>query len=69
MPRNSIPENTIWDQLRENSFPNRVFATLDAVLEPPNAGLTRLAADTGTPRSIAGGPWIVRINLNTLSNG
>jgi hypothetical protein len=60
------PQEHIWDELREKSFPNRVFATLDAVLEQLNAGLIRLAADTGTLRSIAGWPWIVSINLNAL---
>jgi hypothetical protein len=60
------PQEHIWDGLREKSFPNRVFATLDAVLEQLNAGLIRLAADTDTLRSIAGWSWIVSINLNAF---
>ena len=58
------PQEHVWDELREKEFPNRVFESMDGVLAQLNAGLPRLAANTGGLRSLTAWPWIVSLNLN-----
>jgi transposase len=40
------PQEHVWDELREKEFPNRVFDSLQAVIEQLEAGLPRMAANT-----------------------
>jgi len=58
------PQEDLWDELRENEFPNRVCADMAGVLRQLEQGLPRLAADTERVRSIAAWPWIAGLLLN-----
>jgi hypothetical protein len=58
------PQEHVWDELREKEFPNRVFDSVDGVVQQLQAGLPRLAADKASLRSLTAWPWIVSINLN-----
>ena len=57
------PQEHIWDELREKEFPNRVYNDMAGVVQQLEDGLPRLAADKKRLRSIAGWPWIVKLNL------
>ena len=54
----------VWDGLRENEFPNRVYADMASVRVQVEAGLSRLAADRKALRSLTAWPWINRLNLS-----
>lgn len=57
------PQEHLWDEIREKEFPNRVFDSLDGVKKQLQSGLTRLAQDANTVRSITNWPWINTLNL------
>lgn len=57
------PQEHVWDEIREKEFPNRVFASMDAVVSQLEAGLPRLAANTQALRSLTGWPWIISLIL------
>jgi hypothetical protein len=57
------PQEHVWDELREKEFPNRVFETMDAVVNQLEVGLPRLATNTQALRSLTAWPWIVSLNL------
>lgn len=46
------PVEHIWDELREKYFQNRIFSSLDRVIEALCQGLTALADDPGRLRSL-----------------
>ena len=46
------PQEHLWDELREQEFPNRVFSDMAGVVRTLEAGLPRLAADRERVRSI-----------------
>ena len=57
------PVEHIWDDLREKHWGNRVFPSLDALIEGLCQGLNELADDPERLRSLTGFPHIVNINL------
>ena len=59
------PMEHLWDEIREKSFPNRVFSQMKAVVEQLAKDLPALASDTERVKSISEWPWIVSLNLNT----
>jgi hypothetical protein len=62
------PQEHIWDEVREKAFPNRVFSHLAALVQQPEQGLPRLAADRGRLHSLTAWPWIISLNLNANYN-
>jgi len=50
------PVEHIWDELREKYFHNRIFPSLDGVIETLCQGLTALADDPGRLRSLTNFP-------------
>lgn len=58
------PQEHVWDELREEEFPNRVFAELGSVVRKLETGLPRLAANTKGLRILTAWPWIISLNLN-----
>jgi transposase len=58
------PVEHIWDELREKSFGNMVFNSLDALEDQLEVGLRTLELDRSRVQSIVGWPWII----NSLSN-
>ena len=59
------PMEHLWDEIREKSFPNRVFSQMKAVVEQLAKDLPALASDTERVKSISAWLWIVSLNLNT----
>jgi transposase len=57
------PVEHLWDDIREKSFPNRVFSEMKAVIAQLANDLPALASDTARVKSITGWPWIIRLNL------
>ena len=57
------PQEHVWDELREKEFPNRVFASMDGVIDQLKEGLPRLAANPQALRSLTAWPWIVSLIL------
>lgn len=57
------PQEHVWDELREKEFPNRVFDSLEAVIQQLESGLPRLAANTQGLRSLTAWPWIISLDL------
>ena len=57
------PQEHIWDELREKSFPNAVLDHMDLVVQRLKGGMNTLAVDADRIRSIAAWPWIVSLNL------
>ncbi len=53
----------VWDELREKEFPNRVYDSLDGVINQLQEGLPRLAANKKGLRSLTAWPWIVSLIL------
>jgi transposase len=53
------PVEHLWDDLREKSFHNRVFETLDALEDHLVSALRTLENDHGRARSITAWPWII----------
>ena len=50
------PQEHVWDELREKEFPNRVFDSMEAVINQLEAGIPRLAADANAVRSLTAWP-------------
>lgn len=57
------PTEHVWDLLREHSFANLVFDTMDAVEDQLVTGLAALEADPPRVQHTTGFPWITRIPL------
>ena len=57
------PQEHVWDELREKEFPNRVFESMEAVINQLETGLPRMAGDAKAMRSLTAWPWIVSLNL------
>jgi transposase len=53
------PEEQVWDELREKSLANRVFATLDAALDAAREGLAAMASLPEALMRLAGRNWIL----------
>jgi hypothetical protein len=60
------PVEHLWDELREKYFPNRVFASLDAVEEQLCLGLNALAADPDLIRSMTLFPHLCIVDKNAI---
>ncbi len=58
------PQEHVWDELRGKEFPNRVFNSMEAVINQLETGLPRLAADTKALKSLTAWPWIVSLVLS-----
>jgi hypothetical protein len=58
------PTEYIWDELREKSFHNCVFNSIDALEAHLEESLRNLEADRGRVRSIVAWPWIINSLLN-----
>ena len=58
------PQEHVWDELREKEFPNRVFNSMEAVINQLETGLPRLAADTKALKSLTAWPWIISLDLS-----
>jgi hypothetical protein len=59
------PQEHVWDELREKEFPNRVFDSLEGVIDHLRSGLLRLAANKEGLRSLTAWPWIISLKLTT----
>ena len=57
------PVEHLWDEIREKSFPNRVFSEMKAVIAQLANDLPALASDITRVKSITAWPWIVKLNL------
>ncbi len=57
------PQEHIWDEVREKTFPNLVLDRMAEVVERLKNGMTTLAADAERVHSITAWPWIVSLNL------
>jgi hypothetical protein len=57
------PQEHIWDEVREKTFPNLVLDQMAAVVERLKGGMTALAVDAERLRRISAWPWIVSLNL------
>jgi hypothetical protein len=53
------PEEQVWDELREKSLANHVFATLDAALDAAREGLAAMANLPEALMRLAGRRWIL----------
>jgi transposase len=53
------PTEHLWDELREKSFHNRVFDSIDGLEDHLEASLRELEQDTDRVRSIVAWPWII----------
>ena len=53
------PQEQVWDEVREKAFGNRVFDSLDAVMDQAEVGLNELEATPRRLQSLAGYPWIL----------
>ena len=56
------PSENIWDDMREKFFRNKVFDSMDAVIEQLCIAMNHYADNPESVRSITAFPWI----LNTL---
>jgi transposase len=52
------PVEHVWDELREKYFHNRIFSSLDALIDRLCQGLTDLADDAERLRSLTGFPHL-----------
>jgi transposase len=62
------PQEHVWDELREQEFPNRLFNHLDAVIRQWEQGLPRIAADRERLRSLRAWAWIISLNWKAHQN-
>jgi len=53
------PMEHLWDDLREKSFHNRVFESIDALENHLEASLRHMESDKDRIRSIVAWPWII----------
>lgn len=52
------PQENVWDEIREKNFPNRVYASMEAVRTQLCEGLARFAMDSASITSLTAWPWI-----------
>jgi len=57
------PQEHIWDEVREKSFPNLVLDQMALVVQRLKQGLSDLVEHPDRVRSITAWPWIVSANL------
>ena len=63
------PTEILWHELREKFCSNRVFDTLDAVVEQIKKGLKSFSDKRESVTRLSGWPWIVNsILLNAIQN-
>lgn len=53
------PQEQVWDELREKAFGNRVFDSLEAVVDCAEVGLKTLEEKPEAFQSLTGYPWIL----------
>lgn len=58
------PVEHLWDDLREKSFHNRVFITIDALEDHLEASLRNMELDNARVHSIVAWPWIISSLMN-----
>lgn len=58
------PVENIWDEIREKSFPNLVFKSMQAVEDNLVTALVDLENDNERTQSIASFEWIISICMN-----
>jgi len=58
------PVEHIWDDLREKSFHNRVFKSIDALEQHLSASLLQMERDNERVHSIVAWPWIISALMN-----
>jgi transposase len=58
------PVEHVWDEVREKSFGNLAFNTLDALESHLEAALRTLEQDNPRVKSIVAWPWIINSLLN-----
>ena len=58
------PQENLWDEIREELFPNRVFSDMKAVIGQLETSPPDLASDHLRVQSITAWPWIVSVTLN-----
>ena len=58
------PVEHIWDDLREKSFHNRVFESIDALEDHLSKSLRDMELDNPREHSIVAWPWIISSLLN-----
>jgi hypothetical protein len=52
------PQEHVWDELREKEFPNKVFSTMEGVLNQLDTGLQKICTDAAALTSLTAWPWI-----------
>lgn len=57
------PIENIWEEIREKWFPNKLFSSLDAVIDTLVEALRTLENDNKRVHKIAGFEWIIAIPL------
>ena len=57
------PTENIWDEIREKSFANYAFHSMDAVEDTLVNALSNMESKPTLVQSIAGFPWIISISL------
>lgn len=57
------PVEHLWDEIREKSFPNRIFSEMKAVIAQLEKDLPAIALDATKVKSITAWPWIISLNL------
>jgi transposase len=62
------PIEHLWDELREKSFHNRIFKSLDALEDHPALALKTLEENPNTVSLIVSWPWIVAALLTSFVN-
>lgn len=60
------PVEHLWDELREKSFHNRLFASLDAVEDQLCDTLAAFEPDRQRIHRLAAWPWIIDLNMNAI---
>jgi transposase len=58
------PVEHIWDSIREDSFRNEVFNSIEGVENQMVQSLAALERDCVKVASVTGFPWLTSINLN-----
>ena len=58
------PVEHIWDDLREKSFHNRVFKSIDALEQHLSTSLLEMELNNQRVHSIVAWPWIINSLLN-----
>ena len=53
------PVEHLWDELREKSFHNRVFKSIDALEDHLSASLLKMEQNHQLVHSIVAWPWII----------